>query len=239
MRNKYRASKTQKKLTRKLYSLLFLIFVITTSLIFVLIRYGPEIGTLFGFVSRHRNEGPNQWASVQAPIFSYIPEAVNENKIKLEGNSLPTTTVKLFVNGPEVDRVMTDIEGKFLFTDIELIDGKNTIFAKAVGEGNVESSKSDVLYIRVDKDAPEIEIVSPKANETVKNLNKTASIEGGVNEKSTVTINGRSARLRPDLSFELLIGVKEGENKIEIVAEDVAGNITKETYSFSYENTAE
>jgi hypothetical protein len=234
-----RVSKTQERLTNKLYFLVFLIVIILAGLVFALAKYGPEIGSLFGFVSKHRNEGPSQWLSVQAPIFSYIPEAVKENKVTLEGNALPTTSVKLFVNGPEVSRVITDLEGKFMFPDVELIDGKNTIFAKAVGEGNVESTKSEILYITVDKDKPKVEITDPGVNEVVRNLNKTVLIQGKVNEKAAVTINDRSARLGADLTFELLIGVSEGENKIEIVAKDPAGNETKQTYTFRYEKRAE
>lgn len=234
-----RISKTQEKLTNKLYFLVFLIITIVAGLGFALVRYGPEIGYLLGFVSKHRNEDPNRWLSVQPPIFTYIPEAVSENKVTLEGSALPTTTVKLFLNGPEVARVITDLEGKFLFPDVELIDGKNTIFAKAVGKGNVESAKSEVLYIIVDKKDPEVEITEPKPDSVVKNLNKTVMIMGTVNEKASITINDRSARIKPDLSFELLIGVSEGQNKVEITATDAAGNETKKTYTFRYEKTAE
>ncbi len=232
----YRASvKQEEELSKKLFFLVFLIIFLVSFFTIAVIKYAPKIGGLFGLVSVHRNEDPNSAVAVPAPLFVNAPEATNDKTITLEGLAEPTTKIKLYVNGPEVTSVITDIEGKFTFPDVELIDGKNTIFAKAVGNGNMESPKSQTLEIRVDKDSPEIEIISPKPGDTVRNLNKRITVTGKVNEKAEVRVNERLAILKPDYSFEILLGVDEGSVEIKIEATDLAGNSSEETIKVTYQ----
>ncbi len=195
-----------------------------------MVKFAPKIGSLFGQISVNRNQTitPPQ-PNTPPPIFIDVPEAVNETKINLKGTSAPKTKIQIFVNGPKQGEVLTDNSGEFLFTDVKLNKGTNTIFAKA-GE-----TKSKVITIDYDDDAPEIEIESPEDGETIENLNERIEIKGKINEKAQIRINDRIAIQKPDNSFYFLLGVDEGEVEIKITAIDVAGNKSEEELTVTYD----
>jgi hypothetical protein len=206
------------------------IFAIIGISIVGMVRFAPKIGALFGRISVNRNQTitPPQ-PNTPPPIFIDVPEAVNETKINLKGTSSPKTKIQLFVNGPKQDEVLTDSSGEFLFTNVKLNKGTNTIFAKA-GE-----TKSKVITIDYDDNAPEIEIESPEDGEKVENLNERIEIKGKINEKAQIRINDRIAIQKPDNSFYFLLGVDEGEVEIKVTAIDEAGNKSEEEIKVTYE----
>ncbi|MBU1133242.1 hypothetical protein KKG08_03140 [Patescibacteria group bacterium] len=211
-----------------------------TTMVFVggisIFFFAPQIGAFFGFFSKHRGEESYRpTAKPSAPVFEDVPEAVNENSVDLSGRAQPGETILLFVNGPEKAKTTADSEGKFNFVDVHLINGKNTLFAKALDSQNRESDKTAYFYITVDNDSPEIEIDEPKNGDTVKNLNRRIRISGKINEKATITINGGTVVQKPDFSFDYDLGVKEGSVKIEIKAVDPAGNEATQELNVTYQ----
>lgn len=241
-KKKYKSKKSVSKsaktadLSKKLFSQIILIFVILIVMVLSVTRFAPMIGGLFGFISIHRGEKTETLnTALPPPVFIDPPEAVKETTVTLTGLSEAKTTVKLYVNGPEKDSVLADDSGEFTFIDVKLNSGKNTIFAKAESDKDRKSDKSETLIIHVDKEEPKIDIDSPKDGETVRNLDKRVLIEGKVNEEATVTINDRKAVVKPDNSFEFLLGVDEGNVKITIKAVDKAGNEEEKVINISYE----
>ena len=197
--------------------------------------FGPEIGALFGFISANRNvELPQPKKALNAPIFKELPDATNNKELTIEGTSIPGATIKLFLNGPEKGEALVDGEGKFVFENINLISGRNTIFAKAIDEEGNESERSDTKVITVDTKEPKIEIEEPGNGSTVTNLDKRVTVKGSINEKAKVRINGKLAIQKPDLSFEYLLGVSEGDVAIKIEATDEAGNKKEEEIFIKY-----
>jgi bacillopeptidase F len=218
---------------------LFLIIAISVGSLIAVTKFGPKIGALFGFLSLNKNASENTIsAALPPPVFDNPPEAVKEDKVTLEGTSEPNSTVNLFVNGPQKDSVVTDLEGKFTFTDIKLIKGRNTIFAKAE-DGDRKSEKSETIKIEVDDDSPEITIEKPKDGDTIKNLNKTIQIQGKINEEAQITINDRVVVQKGDNSFDFLLGVDEGNIEIKVKAVDLAGNEKEKTLQVRYEKRAD
>lgn len=202
--------------------------------------FGPVIGNLFGIVSVNRNNtGKGDTLAPPVPIFDNPPRAVNSDSITLKGFGEPGSTIRLFANGPEIQSNVTTNDGTFTFENVELIEGRNTIFAKAVDTNNNESEKSTTLNIIKDKENPDITVDEPKDGETVKNLNRRIFIRGSVSEKVTLKINDKFAILKPDLSFEFPLGVDEGWTEIKIVAKDEAGNENEETFKVNYEKSTE
>jgi hypothetical protein len=197
--------------------------------------FGPAIGSLFGFISKYRNE-PTRVDEVapSAPIFKTIDGSVKETQTKLEGFAEPGTTIKIYVNGPEFGETITASDGIFTFEQVDLIKGRNTVSAKAIDENGNESDRSETLTLTVDEEKPELEILSPKDGDVIRNLDKRIEIKGEVSEKVKILINDRSVITKPDLTFSFFLGVNEGDVKITIVATDEAGNEVKEELNVKY-----
>lgn len=211
------------------------LIAIPTVLTVAFLFFGPFIGSLFGFLSINRNNDTNlDTLAPPPPIFDRPVNATNGNNIRLSGFAEEGTSIKLFVNGPETASTITTTDGTFEFENIELIDGRNTIFAKATDASGNESDRSVVINVAVDKDEPKIEIDEPKDEDIIRNLNGRIVIKGSVSEKATVTINDRVAVLRPDFTFEFRLGVEEGEHEITVKAVDEAGNEKEEKFKITY-----
>ena len=56
-----------------------------------------------------------------------------------------------------------------------------------------------------------------------------------MSEKSTIRVNNMLAVVKPDLTFEILLGVKEGDVEILVEATDQAGNVKVEKINIKYE----
>lgn len=229
---KYDNKSLRKRLTFTLLGIFSFIFVAIIAVSF----FGPQIGALFGFISVNKNNViPQAQVAVSPPAFLSLPKAINEKNLTIEGYSNPGTTVKLFLNGPEKGEALAGGDGKFVFENIALIDGRNTIFAKAIDENEMVSERSETHVIAVDTKAPKIKLVSPLNGETIKNLDKRILVEGEINEEAKITINDKLAVQKTDLSFEFLLGVSEGDVEIKIKAVDEAGNEKEEKIFVKYE----
>lgn len=226
---------TEKQLQKRLRVITLTTFGILIFSVLSLFIFPTQVGSFFGFFSKHRNEQPYQpTAKPSTPVFENAPESVKETNVTLNGKATPGTTVKLYVNGPEKATTTTASDGIFTFANIPLTLGKNLLFAKASDNDGVESETSEFLNITVDKDSPKIEITSPKNDSSVKNLNKRIEIIGTVNEKASITINDKFVVQKSDFSFDYWLGVDEGTVKIKVVASDSAGNQTEKEISVIY-----
>ncbi|MFC1755943.1 hypothetical protein ACFLZK_01235 [Patescibacteria group bacterium] len=237
-RKKTSSKYDHKELSKKLRFALLGIFAFIFLALIAVNFFGPQIGALFGFISVNRNaEGPKAKVTLSTPSFAELPDATNEEEITIEGYAQKGTNVKIFVNGPEKGETLVGDDGKFVFENIPLIEGRNTLFAKSFQNDN-ESEKSETRVITVDKDKPKIKIEKPKDGDTIKNLNERVLVKGSVNEKAKVRINDRLAVLKPNLSFEFLLGVDEGDVVITVEAIDEAGNseITKVGVTYKKES---
>src|SRR3989344_3475688 len=156
---KYNSYKKSAKTTGKmneeeLYKRLFTTIsaiLLTLILLFVVFRFfGPKLGSLFGLISVHRNDpAERDKITPVPPIFSLIPKATNKKKLTLNGISEPGSTVVLFMNGSKKSSIITSNDGLFTFTDLELTEGKNTIFARATDKNDNESDDSEKAIVMI------------------------------------------------------------------------------------------
>jgi len=156
----------------------------------------------------------------------------------------PQDKVRVFING----EIVADVEGRGSFNrTIILNEGKNTIQFRAVDRSENVVEKSDVLFLDTVK--PIVTITQPAnpnflRNEppsppdkfiNLKDQRFTQEIRGIIIDPEPssglkgILINGQPVKPRNDGSFEADIQLVRGENRILIQAEDLAGNIVRES----------
>ncbi|MFH1295478.1 MAG: hypothetical protein ABIH84_02780 [bacterium] len=220
---------------KRLYRTLLATGVVLGVIFIGLTFFAPVIGSFFGLIAKigkPRNEADT--LAPPPPYFYNTPQATNQSQISLKGFSEPGSKVLLYVNGPETGSTIADSTGAFSLGDVKLIEGKNTIFARAADSDNNQSAKSQVLEIVYDTKKPKITVTEPKDKAIVRNLNQRVLVQGTLDEKCEVRINDRLAIIRPDNSFELLLGVAEGLVEIKVEATDEAGNKSDESFTITY-----
>lgn len=226
---------SEKELRDRLRKRMIGIWIIVIIGVLSLFIFAPQVGSLFGYFSKYRNDpGYIPTPKPMPPVFIDAPKAINKESITLTGNALPGSLIKIFVNGPEKGSTTTGNDGIFTFSNINLNIGTNTIFAKSYDDKGNESASSEFLVINYDKDAPKITIEKPKDGDTIKNLDKRIEIEGKIDEKATITINEKTAIQKSDLSFDYFMSVSEGDVEIKIEVTDIAGNKSTEEIKVKY-----
>lgn len=230
---------TAEELTRRLVKTLIGIVILSILLFGSFSFFAPKVGYFFGFFSKHKFD-PDDPTIIKPnpPIFANMPKSSKNDEISVNGYAQPGVTVIIYLNGPESGKVIAGADGTFSFSNLKLIDGNNTLFARVLSQNNVESEPSTTFTIAVDKEKPKLEITSPKDGDTIKNLDKRIEITGKVNEKCSIKVNNRIAVLKPDHTFEFLLGVEEGNIAIKIEATDEAGNVTDKTIRVKYEKSS-
>jgi bacillopeptidase F len=159
----------------------------------------------------------------------------NEAEMIIEGTATPETSVEVLQNGEEAGFVEIGKNGSFM-VDVELDEGENEFVAVTYVDGE-EASESNPVTVMLDTDVPELTIESPEDGE---NTNReTATVEGTVSDDhlDAVTVNGQETTVI-DGEFSQRILLDEGENVIEVVATDLAGNETAETITIFTDYTA-
>ena len=173
------------------------------------------------------------------PYLQAPPKATNK-PLAVSGFSEPGANVTLFLNNSKVKEVVVDSEGGFSFEEVVLFEGENKIYAKAVDSAGNESKKSSEYIVIYDKTPPKLEIEAPTSGTKIeKEEERQIEIKGLTEANSQVTINGFWARVDDEGKFSYNLRLEEGENKIEILAKDEAGNETKKEISVSYEPSEE
>ncbi len=161
------------------------------------------------------------------PILTPTTSATNSATLKLEGYGEPESTLTIFVNDQEMKKVLIGSDGNFSFTDINLVKGKNEIFATATDQAGNASTPSTHLVIIYIIDSPKLEIFEPTDGQTFAKNQQEIIIKGTTDPGNDIHINGRFVSVKDDGAFMFNLRLNDGENTLSIVARDQAGNETK------------
>jgi hypothetical protein len=114
--------------------------------------------------------------------------------------------------------------------------GDNIVKVEAIDKAGNTTTK-EIKITLIDTTPPEILINSP--NDNFKSNENTIIVSGTVLDKESginkVTVSGNEISLSPYGSFSYTVKLVEGDNKINIIASDKAGNQTTKTLSVIYE----
>ncbi|SHJ87563.1 S-layer homology domain-containing protein [Paramaledivibacter caminithermalis] len=169
-----------------------------------------------------------------------IRDSLNPEKIVLKGKSdyygrLASIKVYDKENNEKMyylDTSKTNLNGNFEFS-FNIPKGKTGIGQIVIGD---ETKNIEISVDEEDKEAPVIKVEGIKDNMTVKKKYIGFKIEVKDNKdkniEAVVKVNGKGINKNDNGNYNAELS--RGENKIEIIAEDKAGNKTKLTYEIKY-----
>ncbi|MCA1058194.1 S8 family serine peptidase [Rossellomorea aquimaris] len=164
---------------------------------------------------------------VTAPVITSPKDGsfTNKDSVTVEGTSAPTTTVHLFNGDEEVGTADTAEDGTFSL-EVSLHEGENVLTAKAATEQGM-TGPSDEITVILDQVKPELAITSPEND--MKTNREAITVKGTVTDENLawVKVNGEKASISGG-EFSHRILLNEGENVIQVVAKDKAGNKKKQ-----------
>lgn len=167
------------------------------------------------------------------PRLAALPIATNSANISVSGFAENGSTVEIFLNDVLVGSTLVSKEGKFEISDIALEEGENKVYA-FVRKNDKRSAASRTMHIIFKESPPKLEISSPADNTVISDKEGKAKIEGETDPEASLSINGHWVIVRKDGTFSFELSLAEGENKIEVVARDAAGNEVSKTLTVEY-----
>jgi bacillopeptidase F len=150
----------------------------------------------------------------------------NEENITVQGTAPPNTTVQLMNNEENAGSAISNDEGEFEIS-IELTEGENELTAISMINDN-PIGESDPVTVTLDTAVPELTIENPKDGE--KTNRETITAEGKIDDDNLdyVEVNGQRANVNNG-EYSKRIILENGQNVIEVVAVDKAGNTTNKS----------
>lgn len=220
-----RVSSEKKKVVHQTVILLLVAFVVLLAFIFIVIPGFFKITGDFFDSSTPFQQVDN--IAPQVPIISAPPTATSSANLKITGFGEPESDLILVVNGKKDDSIKISDDGSF---EIGLIldEGENLISAYSVDEAKNESSITREYKTLLDTEAPKLEIIEPADGSSFESRSKQSiNLIGKTDSGAKIYINKRVVFPNDDGEFEHTILLVEGDNKIEVQAEDKAKNSTK------------
>jgi len=163
----------------------------------------------------------------QVPILAAPVAATYSAQLKLTGYGEASSELVILLNAAELTRQKIADDGSF---EVELTvpDGDNTLAAYAIDAAGNQSATSREYAVKIDQEKPTIEVSEPQNGVQIESRkNQLLTIKGTTEKKAKVYINGRITYADAEGLFHTTYQLSEGENKLEIRAEDEAGNQTQ------------
>jgi hypothetical protein len=159
-----------------------------------------------------------------------IPQATNSASFLVQGSVLNFNEITFFLNDEKIKKIELEGETNFQEEIEDLKEGKNTFYA--IAKNKEHFKKTPVFDILYKPQKPKLEISQPKDEE--KFANAEVFVKGTTDKETFVKINDTPVIVDALGNFEKTITLQnEGENIIQITAQDIAGNLeTKEIKVF-------
>lgn len=161
-------------------------------------------------------------------------EATSSGKVTIRGYSEAGSKVVLFENNNKVAEIISDGNGAFEFSDIDMMDGENIFYALAYDFAGNKSSNSAETKILYDNQAPELEIFSPSDGDNFYDDEREIVVSGKTDIDANVRVNGYVVIVDTEGNFVKKIRLSKGENEIEVKAYDKALNEKQEKITVKY-----
>ena len=232
-----RLEQIEAKRTNRQTIILFIVTLLSVLLvIFVGIPGMIKLAIFLGDVREIPGQNSQSDVPPTPPVVSAIPSATNSAQLKISGFSQPGNTIILYQNNTKTDTTTSDKDGAFEFPLVRLGEGQNYLYTQAINNQKLESARSKTQSIQLLTKPPEITITSPKDNQQFfTSTQQRQTIIGSVTNKSTLTINGQIAVTNNQGEFSFAIFLKEGDNLIELIATDDAGNQTTKSIKLTFQ----
>jgi len=162
-----------------------------------------------------------------------IKTATNSPSISIDGSFVNFDKIEFYLNDKKVKEINNPSTDTFSETVQDLKIGENTIYLKGINTEENFSKKTQKYTVFYKNEKPKLEIFEPK-NEEQTNKNEI-KISGETDKEVFVKINGLPITVDALGKFTTTLRLSEGENNIEIIAEDIAGNIETKTIKVIYQ----
>jgi hypothetical protein len=211
-------SKTQKNFILSVLGIILIILLVLKFGLPLLVNF-----SLFLSGSQNKEEVKTQNTSfIAPPVLNSFPVATSSADIIISGIASKKQTINLYINGELINTISADDNGKFELKGT-IRPGENNIKATVV-TNNKESDFSNIINTTFKSAAPSLNINSPSDNRSFSKDQNVIEVKGTTDPDVKITVNGYWTITDSSGNFTYNLHLQNGENKIKVVATDIAGN---------------
>ncbi|MDP2637825.1 MAG: hypothetical protein Q8P26_02090 [Candidatus Levybacteria bacterium] len=230
-------SRLSRRIERKTKKNLILSVLGIIILTFLMFKLGiPLLVNLSLFLSGSKGGSQEQSASnnsfIAPPILNSSMQATSSANISISGIAAKNQTINLYINDDLINKTKTKETGEFLFNE-KITAGENVIKTKAIA-GDKESDFSQPLIIVLKSAPPFLDIDSPTDGLSLNKDQNFTDVKGTTDADVKITVNGFWAITDDNGNYSYRLPLQNGENRISVVATDIAGNKTEKEVKISY-----
>jgi bacillopeptidase F len=159
-----------------------------------------------------------------------IPSATNSSTLAFSGTALNFGMLEIYLNDEKQDEI--SISNSFTGEVKGLEKGINTVHFIAKSTSTKDTKKTPLFDVIYKDEKPKLELSEP--NDGSKVNKEDVRISGQTDKETTIRINSQPLIVDVEGKFTTLFRLKEGENKIQITAEDIVGNLEKKDLTITY-----
>lgn len=226
----------KKQLTTKI---IFSLLVLITIIIFIFTAGLKILLNASAFIANLKENRTNSNSLTKNNNFignvsiDSIPVASNSSQIYIGGSVLNYDKLEFYINGDLVKETVLSTSDNFNEEIGDLVKGNNQIYVIAKSKDSSQERKSKEFTVIYKSDKPKLEIKEPTDNLTTSQ--QELKVMGSTDKDTYVRINDLPVVVDAQGNFETLVKLKDGENKINISAEDLANNIESKTLTVIYQ----
>ncbi len=162
-----------------------------------------------------------------------VPTATSSSSIIISGTSLNFDILEFYLNDEKIKETQTVSSGTFSEIIESLEKGNNTIYVIAKKTDSDKEKQSSEYTVSYTTEKPKLEITGPA--DGTKTSKEDITISGETDKNVSISVNGMPAVVDAVGQFKLSLRLKEGENNIEVNAQNSAGNTETKTLKVTYQ----
>jgi|GEM_PF-3843251 PKD repeat protein len=164
------------------------------------------------------------------PILDPLPPVVNTRKLKISGLAEPNSTLLIVLNGKESEAGKVSSAGRFSNIDLELEEGNNDIWVKAMDDAGNVGPESDRARVFADTIKPMAQLFGPTSWETGVPIEFDGSGSSDNDEIASYTWDMGDGS--PKMAGKKISHVysSPGKYRVTLIVEDRAGNESDPAY---------
>lgn len=210
-------------------TLAFIIFILSFG--FKLIINGSLFINQLANGSKNSTDGVKTEQALTSLIVDPPPSATSSSSLLITGSTVNFDAVEIYLNSEKVTDgyVVADTFSEEI-TGLE--KGENQIYVIAKSKKSKGTKKSPEFTVLLKTEKPKLEVSQP--NDNTKTNKQEIKIEGKTDKETYIKVNGQPVVVDSQGSFQTLYKLSDGDNTIEIIAEDIVGNQEKKTLKVTY-----
>lgn len=208
-------------------------------LLLILIQFGPILINVFGNIVYNLRGGDaaekqiTGSALLQPPILNGVPSATQSAQISFSGIAPDKKgTVEIYLNDELEDEI--DLDNKTQFSvNINVKKGDNIVKARYSINGKT-SPFTDDFPVKYITEKPKLDVSFPTDGANFTKADKSINVTGDTDPENTVTVNGFRAIVDSNGHFSYLLQLNDGDNQIQIEAQNQAGIANDKSLKVTY-----